>query len=50
MIPKLIRLTKNPTVRKIAVWVGPIILGWFMKKLEEPTTSSSRSSRKSKKR
>jgi hypothetical protein len=46
MIPKLIRFAKNPTVQKIAVWVGPLLLGWFMKKVEEGSSSKPKTTKK----
>lgn len=46
MFNRILRLAKNPTVQKIAVWLGPIILGWIMTKFEESGKQSSSSSKK----
>ena len=46
---RIIRLLNNPTVRRIVVWVAPLVLGWIMKKLDTPAQKSSSSTTKKKK-
>lgn len=37
----VIRLANNPFVRRLAIWVAPIVVGWITKKLTGSTPAKS---------
>ena len=49
MIRTLRKIAANPLVRRLAIWLAPVIIGWVMDKLtnsKKRTTASSTTKKK----